>query len=589
MKGLDLRKFKKIKVEDDHTMLAHPSGHEIKISHKLISRDLKSQLDKLPMHMNEGGVAKDKSQPSMDKDKAKLVQDSFNAATGSQSIVDKFKHAFGYNQGTPDEPIQGEEQPVMASKLESQYMPEEATAQQMSTPMPQSDPRADIAAALKNMSAHYAAQPQQTPPEIQSMTVPPTPGPTAVGTQPSSMGANTQPSPDLPPKVPMTHTPHPTGDLAQQAQTAVNQQNAADAKMASNTQEADKVTAGLYENQAKQMHVLQQEYEGHRSNIMSHYNQLADHIATEQIDPNHWWNTRSTGGQILTAIGMLFAGATTGAAGHPEMVNQIIDKVIDRDINAQKSNLDNKHNLLSKYMDMYKSLPEAEAATRLTLNAVTEGLLKQQAAKLGSQNAVLMSQQLQAQRQQQLLPTLEGLTMAQLKMNSLQQPMNDNDPAAKVRRMGLTGIITTQQQEEAFKELDRVQHHKEQVKTVTEAFDRANRDNTLAGRLTHGSSEPASVAAFQNLIMPYLKDAAGRVNETELERTDKLLPRPGDGKQKVLEKRKALLDFMNEKASSSTLKGLGIQTNTSSSSEGSESTSKSGKPIVFKNGQWMYK
>lgn len=66
---LDLSKFKKIECDDKCTTLEHPGGHSIKIAHKGLSDEARQQLEEMPVHKAKGGYAKfaQKFDPSMAK------------------------------------------------------------------------------------------------------------------------------------------------------------------------------------------------------------------------------------------------------------------------------------------------------------------------------------------------------------------------------------------------------------------------------------------------------------------------------------------------------------------------------------------
>lgn len=55
---IDFSKFKKIECDDKCTTLQHEGGHELKIAHNKLSKEMKDELDKLPMHLAKGGRAK---------------------------------------------------------------------------------------------------------------------------------------------------------------------------------------------------------------------------------------------------------------------------------------------------------------------------------------------------------------------------------------------------------------------------------------------------------------------------------------------------------------------------------------------------
>lgn len=458
MSKLDLSKFKKVRSGEKHTVLRHPSGHEITVFHSKLGPELKQSLDKLPM-MAEGGEVEENDSFAPIK---KAFQNAFkkpeptptpgptreeqyqktrernanqfgsNYADGGtptpqptqdprQAAQDSMRKAFHFKSGGA--PIVGDEQQVQASPLEAQYAAENSAA---ADPQVSSDPRmsegeqwakdignemsqeapiapednshAHLAEAVKNLSQKFiGVTPQPAAPQQDVQ-------------QPSQLGSEQAPQQVQDPGAPQ-------GSFAQQAVKDVNVANQAENAAAGNIQQAQAQNAETYGHQSEQMQQLHHKYEEIGNHIHQKYEDLSDQVAKGHIDPNHWWSSKSTGSQILTAIGMMFAGAGGGASGHPEMAQQAINTAIDRDIDSQKHDLQNKNTLLGKYMEMYNSLPQAEAAARVTMQAATEGLINQHAAKLGSANAMNTATMANAQRRQQLLPQMEGLAKGQAMSN----------------------------------------------------------------------------------------------------------------------------------------------------------------------------
>lgn len=70
-------------------------------------------------------------------------------------------------------------------------------------------------------------------------------------------------------------------------------------------------------------------------------------MSKEKVDPNHWWNSKSTTGKVMANIGILLGGMGQGlmvGAGAVNARNQALDqinKAIDNDIDAQKENIGN--------------------------------------------------------------------------------------------------------------------------------------------------------------------------------------------------------------------------------------------------------
>lgn len=59
MKGLELKHFKKVKSEDNHTTLRHYAGHEIRIKHSALSTKMREQLEALPMQKAQSATQED--------------------------------------------------------------------------------------------------------------------------------------------------------------------------------------------------------------------------------------------------------------------------------------------------------------------------------------------------------------------------------------------------------------------------------------------------------------------------------------------------------------------------------------------------
>lgn len=455
MKGLDLRKFKKVLVEKDATHLEHPSGHKIIVSHKLMSPQMKKDLDRLPMY--DGGQV-----PATDDDNKKMFEKAFKKpepkptpeptqedkyeeirkqnrknfgyADGGevkkpqpqpvvaddkkrQEVQDSMRKAFNFADGGEAQGISGADE-VPMEPLEAQYAMENFDAKEAAKQVPSAEidqaagvqtpispvdsSHAHLAEAVKNLSSKFAsASPQamvdEPAPQQQSMNQ-------VVPAQPDMQGQH------IPQQVPDRV---PGGSMVQQNQQDIALENKAQQAMGQNTAQSQAQNAETYGKEAQGMQDLHQKYEQIGNEIHQKYEDLAAKVEQGHIDPSQWWNSKSTGSQIATAIGMMFAGAGLGASGHPELASKAIDDAINRDIDAQKADLSNKNSLLGKYMEMYNNLPQAEAAARLTLHAATEGLVNQQAAKLGSQNAPLVATLYAADNRKKGLQQVEGLAKSQ--------------------------------------------------------------------------------------------------------------------------------------------------------------------------------
>ncbi len=136
---------------------------------------------------------------------------------------------------------------------------------------------------------------------------------------------------------------------------------------------------------------------------MERYARANDAISQAKIDPERFWNSKTTGSKISSAIFLGLGAAGAIAGGGPNYALQILDKQIGRDIDAQKHNLANKRaglagqqSLLGMMRQHYDTEEQAEAATRAhayrqlqnkveTIGKTTNSLItRQKSAELGA-------------------------------------------------------------------------------------------------------------------------------------------------------------------------------------------------------------
>lgn len=179
-----------------------------------------------------------------------------------------------------------------------------------------------------------------------------------------------------------------------------------------------KEQAAIRQRQAEQEQKIVAQYEIDRKALEFERQQIKDAILNEKIDPNRFFSNMSTGNKILAAIGVALSGIGAGlqGGGAPNMAVNILQKSIDRDIEAQKAELGKKQSLLSENLRRTGDLNSAVQMTRLQMNAVAEAQIAQIAAKSGS---------VQATQKAKLLLSAAGIEAAALIQKTLQdRPVN---------------------------------------------------------------------------------------------------------------------------------------------------------------------
>lgn len=305
-----------------------------------------------------------------------------------------------------------------------------------------------------------------------------------------------------------------------------------------------------------------QDYQNSMGELQKHWDQKSQELDSERsallsdyknghIDPNHYWADKSTGGKVATAIGLILGGIGGGLTHQENPALKFLNSQIDRDVEGQRENLGKNKTLLEANMHQYGNLRDATSATRIMMGDLYKAKIEEAAAKAATPQAKAAAMQALGQLQLQLAPVETEFKNRQAVLSGLQGGRVNPELAVRY-------LVPEKDQNETYKELQLAQNHRTQSQTIMKSFEDANQNNTVGGRVAHAGYEPASVASLQTSLMPYLKDAEGRINESELARTDALIPRPGDSDGKINAKRAALQNFLKEKASFPRLRAYGI-------------------------------
>lgn len=131
MKGLDLRKLKKISSDDKTTVFKHENGHELKIAHAGLSSKMLSDLKSLPIHggpqkMADGGEPNPQPNESPDNsdDKSSKTQSPVTINIGGQQQPQQTAVAQSPVQSSPPNPIKNGTPPQTKDQEESPEVPD---------------------------------------------------------------------------------------------------------------------------------------------------------------------------------------------------------------------------------------------------------------------------------------------------------------------------------------------------------------------------------------------------------------------------------------------------------------------------------
>lgn len=323
-------------------------------------------------------------------------------------------------------------------------------------------------------------------------------------------------------------------------------------------EQAIKAGAAAEQTQSKEAVAANQSYQNQVSNLRSlddiHQSyqqkdqQLEDAYRSGKIEPNRYLHNMSTGSKIASGIGILLSGLGGSSSN---MGMEVLDRAINRDIDAQKNDQ-------SKNMNLWKMNREAEgsdeAANIATRNQMLTGLkvqLEGAAAKAqGPMAAARIAPAVQAIEQEKAM----GNYRRTLLSPQAQGGVFDSDPSQLVPMM----VKDPKQAEKVYEEIGRAQNVSKNSARINELFQQAAKDSTVVNTMG-GLREPGSVMELKQLLLPNFKQVDGTVRQAAMDETFRnVIPSGGDAADKTAHKAQALKEWMHSETAAPVAKGNGI-------------------------------
>lgn len=312
---------------------------------------------------------------------------------------------------------------------------------------------------------------------------------------------------------------------------------------------------GALAENAKNIGTEVQKINAHFDPIETKLRQTNDTLFTEvqnaKVNPNRYFSEMSTGNKILAAISVGLAGLGQGlqGPGAKNMAMEVINKAIDRDVEAQRLELGKKQTLFSENLRQLGDIHAAKAATTAQLLTIAQSKAQMISAQSGSA---------ETQARMQLANKEIDLRKAQLNQQATLRSMGTKggnfDPSLLV-----PAIVPAEHQKSVFGEIERAQDTRRMGGSIMKAFDQAEKENTFFKTGAGLARTPPGVYALHQAMQPTFKDLEGTVRQAAMDNTfQNITPRPGDMPSTIKTKRTALEDYLKSKASAPTAKGFGI-------------------------------
>jgi hypothetical protein len=301
-----------------------------------------------------------------------------------------------------------------------------------------------------------------------------------------------------------------------------------------------------------QLKTRQNDFETNTQDIRNKIGQVSDDLVKSKIDPNRYLGDMSTMGKISTAIGLVLGGVGGGLqrTGKNAALD-VLNAQIDRDIQAQKVDIDKKNTLLSAYYKELGNMREAENMTRLTMG----DMLSKQLSQIADQNAGSAAGARALQMKGQI-DTQNAQLIGQ--MSARKTLMGDQTGAVSPENK-IRAFVPENQQKDYYKELQDLQNSVSTRDAVLKGFDEAASLNTLAGRTLAPWETKKRIDQIKARIIPGLsKETAGRFTEQDAGMIERMFDTLGENPEDIAKVRRDLDSLAKEKMHFPMLKTLGI-------------------------------
>lgn len=499
---LNLKDWNKISQADDHTVLRNKDGHETKIIHKPLSKQMRKHLHDLPMLMSDGGMVEEKK---------KLIDDTAEVAKDQVSLSEN-----ALDKNAPVNPV-----------MPAPEAPKEAPNFSIANAI---DPRGYAVDDLRAQApqSNMIPQPQAAAPEMPQAT------------QAPEAAAPVQQTAPMPAEAPTEAPKAPQNDIMQQAAglSLASQQQGLGLEAAA-IQESARAQQRLQQNEEQSSRVAAESYQRKLDELETARKFHTEALAQQKIDPQHYWNSKSTGSKVASMIGLILGGAGGGLMHQENPVLKMMNQEIDRDVDAQKAELGKTENLLAANMRQFGNLNDATKMTQIMQTDILAHQLGQIAAKTTDKMAQARLLQAQGQLLDAKLPGMQQLALNHSVNQMLSEAQGDpgkmegaiealrrvdpkraDDIASRyVPGMGLT--LTP-------KGKDIVTELKASVDTATDGLDELLKINKIQGKSLSLEDRAKAETIAQSLIgiLRVPMTGPGAMNDGERKMLEKMVANP---------------------------------------------------------------
>jgi len=363
------RGFKKVSEDDSCAILKHENGHELVIAKSGISKKQKRALDKLPIHQAEGTPIEEEQpqvpEPQLDSGNAlKQIGAQITEAV-AQKVIEGAEESIPADRGLAS--VTPEEMAALQQYSEQQQAP--AAPRPEGTPAPglsaYGTPEQEMQRMSPEVASGFGRQILEQPPVVEApereVAAPGERGPGLLGVTTPSVG-ETEPQPEIEPQRRL--------DLSRAMQPPSVVRPPEEVMVDPNVSDVERANAFIMAAQNVQAKIEDAD-RAFREEMRKPEN---------QINPDRFYESMSTGKKIRTMIGIILGGAAGGILRQENPVMAMLNKQIERDIESQKLAQAGKMNLYKQNLEILKDGRAAYFQTATQLRSIVD--MKLQDAKL---------------------------------------------------------------------------------------------------------------------------------------------------------------------------------------------------------------
>lgn len=374
--------FKKTHDDDHHAVFSRPDGHKLMVSKKSLRPEHLKELAGIPLHMAEGGEV-----DPFDQYLQENTSNELNPQQPMPSQMDRAPASFMGDWG---------------KNLHDQFHQVGEGLKAIATP---------IAKGIGEFTTGAL-----TGKDANAITLDPV---VAEGTPAPQNFAIPTATQARAPAVKTNSDPYGYGALSGNLQGAMNQQTQGVQQEADAQAALEKNKSAIYGDYQATLKDHQAKSQGEYDKLISENRAISNDVKNGHIDPNHFMESKTTGGKIATAIGLILGGIGGGLTHQENPALKFLNAQIDRDLEAQKAKLGQDKTLLEANYRMLGDWRDAQSLFKSQRAEMLATQLEQAGAKSGSDIVKARAMQEAGKIRAQYAQPLADIAMKRAMMSQL--------------------------------------------------------------------------------------------------------------------------------------------------------------------------